>query len=32
MAMAIELTLRGIMFLVRLFGEKWNRHHLPSKL
>ena len=30
--MAIELTLRGIMFLVRLFGEKWNRHHLPSKL
>ena len=30
MAMAIELTLRGIMFLVRLFGGKWNNNHFPS--
>ena len=30
-AMAIELTLRGILFLVRLFGGKWNSYHISPK-
>lgn len=30
-AMAIELTLRGILFLIRLFGGKWNGHHRPTE-
>ena len=32
MAMTIELTLRGILFLIRLFGGKWNGYHrAPEK-
>ena len=30
-AMAIELTLRGILFLIRLFGGKWNGCHRPTE-
>lgn len=26
-AMAVELTFRGLIFLVRLFGKKWSQNH-----